>query len=137
MNKRFKTGPLQPDMHIDMDEFLDVREVMNTVMSLDARDKLGVHRVLENLFSLSNHVPHILGAVIGWGSEFVTQRLYDCLCNLFIRRHTYIGTNFWLLLNIPATRIGAAIIEVLQELMAEVLHHLILALEVAESNLSW
>jgi hypothetical protein len=136
MEKRFRSSSLFFDLHIRCNDFLDQNAMMGKVLDLIRVEHPEVVLAVENLHKLSAHTPVIMAAVIGSGGEAHSQTLFSTFCSLFAIRHTYVGKRFWLFLRIPTQQIAAALVETLQGLMGEVLHHVLLAAE-AQDDPKW
>jgi hypothetical protein len=136
MEKRFRSASLFFDLHICCDEFLGNNDMMGKVLYLIKVEHPEVVLAVENLHKLSAHMPRIMTAVIGSGGEAHYQTLFSTFCSLFVLRHTYVRKRFWLFLRIPTQQIAAALVETLQGLMEEVLHHVLLAAE-AQDDQTW
>ncbi len=137
MRKSFRASTLAFDLHINTDEFVDGRTVVGSLVRWSRESAPDLKSLVDNFLALSNHCPRMMMAVIGEGEEFVTPTPYDCLCNLFILRHTYVGLGFWLRLKIPPGQVPSAISGIIGEITAEALHHLLLLTNVLVGRTRW
>ena len=102
------------------------------VMALIPNHEIETVCLMDDLVRLSDQTEFMVGALIGWGTEFRTQELYEAFCTLFMMRHTNVGSGFKVYLKIPVQGIAGAIRALLQQLMEELLHQILLLTQVQE-----
>ena len=134
MRWSFRTTSITEDLHFAGSDFLNVVQVMGRVMALTPEQETETVSLMDDLVRLSDQTEFMVGALIGWSTEFRTQSLYEAFCTLFMMRHTNVGSGFRVYLKIPVQGIAGEACALIQQLMEELLHQILLLTQVQEGD---